>query len=126
MPFLLMGTFSLIAAVIISKIKSRVVVFTYEYLSLINLVLLPDPYDRQDSSHPFVHAKIFVIDKSILYTGSLNFTRAGMYSNIETRIRIDNKKEIARIYETIISYKNSLNAYHLDQICKSLYHEPVN
>lgn len=121
----LIGIFFL-GAVIIKKFKSKIVVFTYEYLSLVHLTLLPDPYDCQNFSYPFVHAKIFIIDKSILHAGSLNFTRAGMNSNIETRIRINDKNKVAKIHEELISYKNKLNAYHLEEICKHLYQEPIN
>ncbi|MCV6631560.1 MAG: phospholipase D family protein [Flavobacteriaceae bacterium] len=53
------------------------------------------------SPHIYVHSKIYIIDESIAYIGSLNLTKNGMGLNHETRVRSTDAKVVKALCKSI-------------------------
>ena len=76
--------------------------YTYAW-TLSHTQVLPSPY-RYDPEFPFVHAKLYVIDKEVAFLGSLNFTNKGLFDNFETCLRVD-KSDDVRDLESLFNSK---------------------
>ncbi len=59
--------------------------------------------------YPFVHAKIVVVDRSVAYVGSINFSTPSFKDNREVGIFVSDKKVIDKIVSTF--YKDFENSY---------------
>ncbi|MCD6427659.1 MAG: hypothetical protein J7L03_06180 [Caldisericaceae bacterium] len=59
--------------------------------------------------NPFVHAKVVVIDRSVAYVGSINFSDASLKNNREVGIFVSNEDAIDKIVSTF--YKDFENSY---------------
>lgn len=79
-------------------------------------------------SDTFIHGKIYLIDDSVAYLGSLNFTSSGTKHNYETRIKTTDKQAILKIRDEINDLFNNSNLAERDiQIWgKELYQESIN
>ena len=69
-------------------------IYHYEYeWRLGSNLIMPSPY-KSSIECPFVHAKLYIIDKKVAFLGSLNFTKKGLFENFETCLRVDESEEI--------------------------------
>ena len=80
----------------------RLAIYVYDYAyRLHGLRVVPSPrcypYALKDASPPFVHAKLYIIDDRVAYLGSANFTRAGLFDNLEAMVRLKSPDAIASL-----------------------------
>ncbi len=68
----------------------------YKFEKKLNFTYLNNNF-RHDKM--FIHSKIYIIDDEIAYLGSVNFTFNGFKENLETRIRITDKKTVSKLKE---------------------------
>lgn len=66
-----------------------------------------------------IHAKIYIIDGTTLFTGSLNLTNAGFYSNCEVCIKSHDTKLICGIHDNIYDLINKARTILLDKLYNS-------
>ncbi len=59
--------------------------------------------------YPFVHAKVVVVDRSVAYVGSINFSTPSFKDNREVGIFVSDKQAIDKIVSTF--YKDFENSY---------------
>jgi phosphatidylserine/phosphatidylglycerophosphate/cardiolipin synthase-like enzyme len=114
---------------ILSKILKDMRVYTYSYEPNLPFSVYVSPYENEvTTEHFFIHSKIFIIDKSIAFIGSVNFTYAGFYNNYETLIRIEDKSAIQEIEKQFEILLNSDQTYKcsIDYLGKTVYPEPKN
>lgn len=75
-------------------------VYSYSY-RLEGLRVVPSPrcypYGTKDSAPPFVHAKLYVIDDRVAYLGSANFTRSGLFDNLEAMVRLNSPDAVTAL-----------------------------
>ena len=84
-----------------SKISHKRI-YDYHYSQLFPFKVYLSPY-KSPLSDMFIHSKVYIIDDSIAYLGSLNFTASGTTSNYETRVRTNDKGAIAKMnYEFLL------------------------
>jgi phosphatidylserine/phosphatidylglycerophosphate/cardiolipin synthase-like enzyme len=107
-----------------SKAK-KTVVYTYKYHQLFPFKVY------QSSKDNFIHSKIYIIDDTIAYLGSLNFTYAASKTNHETRIRTEDSDALEAILEAFSQLmnnttKNKRFAKNIQDWGKELYSEPIN
>jgi len=97
--------------------------YNYEYYSLFRLKVFDSKSGESPYSTNLVHSKIFVIDESILFLGSANFTYSGFKTHYETIIQVKDKKSIKDISEEVESLFNSkdLKAKSIKQWGKQIY-----
>jgi len=63
-----------------------------------------------------IHSKIYVIDSKAAYLGSMNFTNSGFRDNYETRIKIEDIRDIGRFSRLIDEiYLSSIPSRNLDE-----------
>ena len=103
-PWAPLGWFLLPVVAIVFVIYWNRGIYRYQYAwTLSRTTVLPSSY-RYDTECPFVHAKLYVIDKKVAFLGSLNFTNEGLFDNFETCVRVD-KSEDVRDLEILINSK---------------------
>lgn len=115
--------------VINSKIRNtRIYNYTYQTLFPFKVFLSPQNNNMKRLSNYYIHSKLFIIDDSIAYLGSINYTRSGMEFNFESRIRITNQETIHglnkmffELYEDEENYFWDINSWG-----KKIYREPIN
>ncbi|WP_322934214.1 phospholipase D-like domain-containing protein [Bacteroides sp. CG01] len=76
----------------------------------------------------FIHAKIYIIDDSVAYFGSLNFTNSGFEYNLETQVRTEDKDTVNK---TMKLFNHLFDDPKVDEIDitewgQKLYREPIN
>jgi phosphatidylserine/phosphatidylglycerophosphate/cardiolipin synthase-like enzyme len=80
--------------------KLAIYVYSYSY-RLDGLRVVPSPrcypYGTKESAPPFVHAKLYVIDDRVAYLGSANFTRSGLFDNLEAMVRLTSPDAVAAL-----------------------------
>jgi phosphatidylserine/phosphatidylglycerophosphate/cardiolipin synthase-like enzyme len=108
------------------KIKNKKI-YSYYYSQLFPFKVYMSP-ESTPLSDTFIHGKIYLIDESIAYLGSLNFTNSGTKHNYETRIKTTDKNAVNKINEEIYDLFNFANLPERDiQMWGSqLYEEPLN
>ena len=103
-PWAPLGWFLLPVVAIVFGIYWNRGIYRYEYVwTLSDTRVLPSHY-RFDTACPFVHAKLYVIDREVAFLGSLNFTCKGLFDNFETCVRVDESDDV-RDLEVLISSK---------------------
>ena len=97
--------------------------YSYKYHSLFRLKVFDSKSGEKSYSANLVHSKIFVIDESILFLGSANFTYSGFKIHYETIIQVKDKKSIKDISEEVENLFNSkdLKAKSIEQWGKEIY-----
>lgn len=108
------------------KIKNKKI-YNYFYTQLFPFKVFMSPQTTAFSD-TFIHGKIYLIDDSVAYLGSLNFTSSGTKHNYETRIKTTDKQAILKIRDEINDLFNNSNLAERDiQIWgKELYQESIN
>lgn len=97
-------------------------IYNYDYSKL-----FPFKVYSTKNKEPLIHSKIYIIDDEILYLGSLNYTKSGMGSNYETRVRITDLEAIKKVKTTIYSLTNELGkGKELQKWGSEIYEEPIN
>jgi phosphatidylserine/phosphatidylglycerophosphate/cardiolipin synthase-like enzyme len=109
-----------------SKISGKRI-YSYYYSQLFPFKVYLSPY-KSTASNSFIHGKVYLIDDSIAYLGSLNFTVSGTTSNYETRIRTVDRNAVSKINEEFFGlFRHSdLPERDIQAWGRSLYKEPIN
>lgn len=111
-----------------SKSKAtRKKVYSYSYSPLFpfKVVLLKDGSCFGNS---YLHSKIYIIDDTVAYLGSLNFTGGGTRNNYETRVRLtdfNSVLEIVREFDALMN-GNDMPERDVQEWGSVLYKEPIN
>ncbi len=75
---------------------------------------------------PFHHVKLYLIDGQISYLGSLNFTDAGLQTNVESRMRSTDQElatELSRYFDRVLeTYPEA----EVEWLGKRIYQEAKN
>jgi phosphatidylserine/phosphatidylglycerophosphate/cardiolipin synthase-like enzyme len=73
----------------------------------------------------FLHEKLYLIDDSVAYLGSLNFTENGMVSKYETCLKIENEKTVKSLCEYYDKLFNEIRSkWDAAEIRQILYGDP--
>ena len=125
------------AAIIVLKKKIRSLrIYRYEYKQAFPFRVYNGPrrgaYSPEDKVYnklnSFIHSKVFIIDDTTAYLGSLNFTSSGTKYNLESRIKIEDPKavrEINTLFHTLFTNNNRCKI-DFDAWCRRIYDEPIN
>lgn len=105
--------------------KKRIYNYNYSQLFPFKVFMSPETHPQCDT---FIHGKIYLIDDSIAYLGSLNFTASGTKHNYETRIRTVDKEAVDKIKK---EFHTLFNDPMMPERCiqrwgQLLYKEPIN
>ena len=104
-------------------------IYTYTYYSKISLSIPMSPHTNGfDPEQTLIHAKLFIIDESIAYIGSINFTKAAFWKNYESRIKITQIgviNDLAQEFEYVFNNKNT-SYLDISSMGSHIYSEPPN
>jgi phosphatidylserine/phosphatidylglycerophosphate/cardiolipin synthase-like enzyme len=102
-------------------------IYSYWYSQLFPFKVFSSIHEA-DYKETFIHSKIYLIDDTIAYLGSLNFTSSGTKFNHETRVRITDQKAVDKIIVEFDSLMNNteLSTKDIQEWGRQLYTEPIN
>ncbi len=105
--------------------KKRIYYYDYSQLFPFKVYMSPEKHSDSDT---FIHGKIYLIDDSIAYLGSLNFTASGTKYNYETRIRTINEETVKKIKDEFydLFHYSRMPEIDIQTWGSSLYKEPIN
>lgn len=105
--------------------NKRIYHYNYSQLFPFKVYMSPEKHPLSDT---FIHGKIYIIDDSIVYLGSLNFTASGTKHNYETRIRTTDMEVVKKIKSEFYSlfYHSQIPEIDIQLWGSSLYKEPIN
>lgn len=110
------------------KIKfKRIYSYKYTQLFPFKVYIAPNLYAKKIVGI-YIHSKIYLIDKTIAYLGSLNYTSSGTKFNYETRVRTEEPNAIKKIEEELykLMYQSQLPEKDIQAWGRQLYKEPIN
>jgi phosphatidylserine/phosphatidylglycerophosphate/cardiolipin synthase-like enzyme len=78
----------------------RLPIYAYRYgYRLAGLRVVPSPrcysLGQRSLAPPFIHAKLYVIDDTQAYLGSVNLTKGGLFHNLEVIVRLRSPEAVA-------------------------------
>lgn len=82
------------------KVALRTLVtHAYRYSTTLPLRIVPSPYEKNriNKANTLIHTKLFIIDDSVAFLGSVNFTKAAFFFNYETRITVTSPESLAAL-----------------------------
>ena len=79
----------------------------YEYSTIFKIKVFDSKSGENPRSTELIHSKIFVIDESLAFLGSLNFTYSGFKKHYETVIQIEDKQAVNAISKEVDSLYHS-------------------
>ena len=94
---LIIFSVAVVAAILLRVKLSNFKTFHYRYDTLFPLKLLISPENAEFPIKTFIHSKVYIIDETVMYWGSLNFTSAGTQDNYETRIKTNDAEAIHKM-----------------------------
>ncbi len=108
------------------KIKNKRI-YNYSYSQLFPFKVYMSPEKHVDSD-TFIHSKIYLIDDTIAYMGSLNFTASGTKQNYETRIRTTDVEAVNKIKNEFYNlfHHSDIPEVNIQYWGSRLYKEPIN
>jgi phosphatidylserine/phosphatidylglycerophosphate/cardiolipin synthase-like enzyme len=80
---------------------------TYQYVPIFRLKVFDSKSGKNPNSTNLIHSKIFLIDESILFLGSANFTYSAFKNHYETIIKINDSTAIKDVSNEIENLFNS-------------------
>ncbi|GEM_PF-610281 len=111
---------------LIKKIRTqRIYYYSYSRLFPFKVCISPD---KHPGSNMYIHGKVYIIDDSIVYLGSLNFTASGTRYNYETRVRTTHAETVKRISDEFydLFHNSHIPEVDIHTWGRSLYPEPIN
>lgn len=110
----------IIAIFFIQSEVESIKIYNYNYSTPFFVKFINDP-------ELFLHYKLYIIDDSKAFVGSLNFSNSGFFSNYETCITIDDKNIIKELSE-YFDYIARLNCRQIEltKYGPIIYKEPKN
>ncbi len=75
---------------------------TEEYITKLNKIVDYNYIPEKEGLMPFIHAKIYIIDSKILFTGSTNYTENGFKNSIESRVKIMDKDVVQKFRKELV------------------------
>ncbi|MEQ2129933.1 phospholipase D family protein [Caldanaerobacter subterraneus KAk] len=102
------------------KITSiRIYTYTYYTPFFIKFII--------NNDNVFLHYKLYIIDDSYAFLGSLNFTSSGFFRNYESCITINDENTVKLLSEYFEYIANSqINEIDISSLGRRLYEEPIN
>ncbi|MFP4118138.1 MAG: phospholipase D family protein [Candidatus Woesearchaeota archaeon] len=100
----------------------------YSYFPVIDLKVFDSSADNEGKRGYLIHSKIYIIDDSVAYLGSMNFTRNGFVNSYESSIKLKEKKAVRKVSEEFdwLFDNCELLEKDIDTWGKELYDEPRN
>ena len=116
----------IILVIVLFIYKSRIAnkrIYSYHYSQL-----FPFKVYKSTANNTFIHSKVYLLDDSIAYLGSLNFTFKGTTSNYETRIRTVDRNAVSKINDEFFElfHNSDLPERDIQTWGRQLYKEPAN
>ncbi len=112
-PWAPLGWYLLPVAAIVFAIYWRRGIYRYTYAwTLRDTKILPSHY-RSHTDCPYVHVKLYVIDREVAFLGSLNFTKPGLFDNFETCLRVDKRDDVRALELLIKSQLKEIESWSL-------------
>ncbi|WPP53348.1 phospholipase D-like domain-containing protein [Catalinimonas niigatensis] len=105
--------------------------YRYSYKTIFPLKIFIDPGNQKvkNSSKHFIHAKAFIIDQSIAYLGSADFTCSSLSSNYESIIRTEDREAIQDLLSEVKRLCNNasddMDFVDIEEWGKMIYDEPL-
>ena len=121
-------TLVLLYATTVEYFKTKV--YRYTYQTIFPMRVFIDPYNQKirNASKHFVHAKLFIIDQSVAYLGSADFTCSSLGQNYESIIRTEDPQAIREMLgevQKLFSNNNkSLDFVDIEAWRRMIYDEP--
>lgn len=105
--------------------KKRIFSYSYSQLFPFKVYISPEKHPHSDT---FIHGKVYIIDDSIVYLGSLNFTASGTKHNYETRVRTTDYEAVKKIRDEFYSlfHHSQIPEIDIQSWGRSIYPEPIN
>lgn len=106
----------------------RIYNYHYEQLFPFKVFISPQRTNYSIQKSFYIHSKIYIIDDTIAYFGSVNFSKSGFFYNFESRIRITDKEtisELKNLFEELFENKDNISI-PTEFWGKQLYREPIN
>lgn len=110
-----------------TKVKNKQI-YKYHYSQLFPFKVFVSPEKANTYKNTFIHSKIYIIDDTVVYMGSLNFTGNGTKENYETRIRTTDNNAVPKIVDEFndLFFHSGLPERDIQLWGKELYDEPIN
>lgn len=110
-----------------NKIKNKRI-FNYQYSQLFPFKVFLSRKEAYIRSNTFIHGKVYIIDDTIAYMGSLNFTSSGVKGNYETRIKTTDYSAVKKIADEFndLFHNSGLPERNIQLWGQELYKEPIN
>jgi len=93
--------------------------YSYKYEPIFRIKVFDSHSGKNPHSTELIHSKIFIIDESVCFLGSVNITYSGFKTHYETAIRVDDKNavsdisaEVERLYDS-----NELRGKSVEEWC---------
>ncbi|HBT50133.1 MAG TPA: phospholipase, partial [Caldanaerobacter subterraneus] len=110
-------------AIIILFLRKKIIstrIYTYTYYTPFFVKFIND-------DGIFLHYKLYIIDDSYAFLGSLNFTSSGFFKNYESCITISDENIVKALSEYFEYIANSqINEIDISSLGHRLYNEPIN
>jgi phosphatidylserine/phosphatidylglycerophosphate/cardiolipin synthase-like enzyme len=75
--------------------------YSYNYTTLFRIKVFDSHSGKNPRSTELVHSKIFIIDESVCFLGSVNLTYSGFKTHYETTMKIEDKNAVGDISEEV-------------------------
>jgi len=97
--------------------------YNYEYYPIFNLKVFDSQSGKKPESTSLIHSKIFLIDETILYLGSANFTYSAFNTHYETVIKVEDQNAVDKISKEIdkLFSSNYLKVRDIQEWGKQIY-----
>lgn len=121
-------TLVLLYATTVEYFKTKV--YRYTYKTIFPMRVFIDPYNQKirNASKHFVHAKLFIVDQSVAFLGSADFTCSSLGQNYESIVRTDDPQAIREMLgevQKLFSNNNkSLDFVDVEAWGRMIYEEP--
>lgn len=102
--------------------------YRYEQLFPFKVFISPQSVHFSIRNSYYIHSKIYIIDDTIAYLGSVNFSKSGFLYNFESRVRTTDKETVfglINLFEELFENEDNFSI-STDSWGKQLYSEPIN
>lgn len=116
----------LLATLITLVVFQRLRTHFYSYSTLFDFLVLPRRLEDGTLSPDYVHAKIYIVDETQVFSGSANFTWNGFQKNLEVVAQFFDPLLCEALRQDILRFIEASQLTDLQDLGPGLYPEPPN